>query len=321
MLPRPKLTNGIWGAGLSFSKCHAERKAAYDPHTPYIFDGEEFSRAARFWTWGYDIYTPNRVFVVHNYKVSQSDPTHSAWFGNFADSSEGTAEDSVRRLKTLLGIPPFSDATYGPQTMKLHRSKYGLGDRRTLDQFIEFSGIDTKHQKILGNRCDTVRYVPFQEHPFGASYIPHYDNTTEAFLDVYDPSSVFFDKTPSAHEAYEAWTKKIERSFPSIANLYLRAEKNTNTLTVHTLPPAGTTAIAMKAPMTKMSLVGSVEHEIVIAHAYLHAHQTANLLLIAIAVLFALAAAALSSRSCHVGKDTRTVETSSEQTKLLLKSI
>ncbi len=45
MLPKPKLTNMLWGAGLSFSKCHAERKVPYDPHTPYIFDGEEVSPA------------------------------------------------------------------------------------------------------------------------------------------------------------------------------------------------------------------------------------------------------------------------------------
>jgi Glycosyltransferase (GlcNAc) len=70
-LPHPKLTNAIWGAGLSFSKCHAERKVPYDIHTPFIFDGEEFSRSIRFWTWGYDIYTPHRVYVVHNYKKSQ----------------------------------------------------------------------------------------------------------------------------------------------------------------------------------------------------------------------------------------------------------
>ena len=38
--PRPKLTM-TWGAGLSFSKCHAERKVPYDPFTPGIFDGEE----------------------------------------------------------------------------------------------------------------------------------------------------------------------------------------------------------------------------------------------------------------------------------------
>ena len=70
-MPRPKMTNAVWGAGLSFSKCHAERKVPYDPHTPFIFDGEEFSRAIRFWTWGYDIYTPHRVYVVHDYDKSQ----------------------------------------------------------------------------------------------------------------------------------------------------------------------------------------------------------------------------------------------------------
>jgi hypothetical protein len=71
MFPSPKLTNAVWGAGLSFSKCHAERKVPYDPYVPGIFDGEEWSRAVRFWTYGYDIYTPNRVYISHNYKKSQ----------------------------------------------------------------------------------------------------------------------------------------------------------------------------------------------------------------------------------------------------------
>jgi hypothetical protein len=71
MMPHPKLTNIVWGAGLSFSKCHAERKVPYDPHTPGIFDGEEFNKAIRLWTYGYDIYSPHRVHVVHDYHKSQ----------------------------------------------------------------------------------------------------------------------------------------------------------------------------------------------------------------------------------------------------------
>lgn len=76
-LPKPKLTNAVWGAGLSFSKCHAELKVPVDPHTPGIFDGEEFNRAARFWTYGYDIYTPHRVYVLHDYPGSQHNPKTS----------------------------------------------------------------------------------------------------------------------------------------------------------------------------------------------------------------------------------------------------
>ena len=59
LLKKPKLTT-LWAAGLSFSRCHAERTVPYDPYTPYIFWGEEFSRTARFFTHGYDIYTPQK---------------------------------------------------------------------------------------------------------------------------------------------------------------------------------------------------------------------------------------------------------------------
>jgi hypothetical protein len=62
----PKLSTG-WAAGLSFSKCHAERLVRYDPFLPYVYDGEEFSRAARMWTAGYDFYTPTRSIVFHDY--------------------------------------------------------------------------------------------------------------------------------------------------------------------------------------------------------------------------------------------------------------
>jgi hypothetical protein len=141
-LPKPKLTNAVWGAGLSFSKCHAEKKVMYDPHTPFIFDGEEFSRAARFWTYGYDIYTPHRVFVVHNYVESQSDPVHSAWGANRAKPGDGNSQDSVYRLKTLFQIPHSlrsnnnrgAEGISKEETLKLHTSKFGMGDRRSFDQ-------------------------------------------------------------------------------------------------------------------------------------------------------------------------------------------
>lgn len=60
-LQRPKLTNAMWGAGLSFHRCHAELNVPVDPYLDNVFDGEEGSRGIRFFTYGYDVYTPDKV--------------------------------------------------------------------------------------------------------------------------------------------------------------------------------------------------------------------------------------------------------------------
>lgn len=192
-LSKPKLTNAVWGAGLSFSKCHAELKVQVDPHTPHIFDGEEFNRAARFFTYGYDIYTPNHVYVLHDYTGSQSNPVTRGWGKD--RKIHGTFQESNKRLRTMLDIPQGeSDPAVA---LKMKKSKFGLGDRRSLDQLIQFSGFDLRNKKasIDGkNRCGNIQWVPFVEHPKGVNYIPDFDHDTEDPLDVpYDSSSVWYD--------------------------------------------------------------------------------------------------------------------------------
>ena len=66
MLNRPQLTT-LWAAGLSFARCHFEKRVPYDPNLPFVFDGEEIMRTVRGYTWGYDFYTPPRTVVGHNY--------------------------------------------------------------------------------------------------------------------------------------------------------------------------------------------------------------------------------------------------------------
>lgn len=192
-LVKPKLTNAVWGAGLSFSKCHAELKVPVDPHTPGIFDGEEFNRAARFFTYGYDVYTPNRVFVLHDYHGSQHNPKTSSWgHGTF---SHEDLHNAYYRLNTMLDIPGGEPDEQ--KALQLRRSRFGLGDRRTLDQLIEFSGVDLRHKKATidgKNRCGNLQWVPFMEHPKGVNFIPTFDDTTEEPLDLpYDKSSVWYD--------------------------------------------------------------------------------------------------------------------------------
>ena len=58
-----------WGAGFSFSKCHSEAAIPFDGSANWVFDGEEFSRAALLWMDGYDMYSPSTKghAVYHNY--------------------------------------------------------------------------------------------------------------------------------------------------------------------------------------------------------------------------------------------------------------
>jgi len=191
-LIRPKLTT-VWGAGLSFSKCHAELKVQVDPYTPHIFDGEEFNRAARFWTYGYDIYTPNHVYVLHDYHKSQSNPVTRTWGMN--RKQHGNFQDSNKRLRTMLDMPDGESDS--EKALRMKKSKFGLGDRRTLDQLIQFTGIDLRNEKasIDGkNRCGNLQWVPFKEHSKGVNYIPKFDNKTEDPLDVpYEATSVWYN--------------------------------------------------------------------------------------------------------------------------------
>ena len=94
----------------------------------------------------------------------QADPTHMSWVTNEHDRGQSEAK-SANRIRKLHMMPPFAHLT--PDVLSVQRSKYGLGDRRTMSQFINFTGIDTIHLAVLENRCGNIEYVPFREHPFG----------------------------------------------------------------------------------------------------------------------------------------------------------
>ncbi len=133
------------------------------------------------------------LVVLHDYQGSQHNPKTSSWgHGKF---SQEDLHNAYYRLNTMLDIP--GGETDEQKALQLRRSRYGLGDRRTLDQLIAFSGIDTRHQKATidgKNRCGNLQWVPFEEHPKGVNFIPTFDDTTEEPLDVpYDKSSVWYD--------------------------------------------------------------------------------------------------------------------------------
>ena len=163
----------LWSAALSFSKCHAVRKVPYDPNLHYIFDGEEYSRMVRFWTKGYDVYSPSRVIVGHDYNdanIGKDDTLKDIGTGSWKANGQTPEyrwtmfDHAVKRVKSMLGqdlAATDGSLSWSRDAKTLSElTRYGLGTRRTLDQYIEFSGIDPKAGCVLGDRCKGLKWVP-----------------------------------------------------------------------------------------------------------------------------------------------------------------
>lgn len=174
-LIKPKLTNAMWGAGLSFHRCHAELNVPVDPYLDNVFDGEEGSRGIRFFTHGYDVYTPHRVLVTHDYHTHQSNPVVHTWGRGrnkvshetnfkFMDEIETHRERlftfGSERVNMMIGIGTTKKKE---ETELIRKTRFGIGNKRTLDQAVEFTGINLKEKKMAVNKCGNLNWVPYEE--------------------------------------------------------------------------------------------------------------------------------------------------------------
>lgn len=110
------------------------REVPYDPEI--YFKGEEVSLAVRVWTNGWNIYHPSRILLYHYYtrvdgtKHWEDDPT---WVE--LDTK------SKNRIKTLLGMEHIHP--------HINMGMFDLGNKRTLEEYQSFSGIDFKNKVII----------------------------------------------------------------------------------------------------------------------------------------------------------------------------
>jgi hypothetical protein len=144
-LERP-LLGKLWAAGLSFSRCHAERDVPADPHLKQIFNGEEFSRGTRLWTNGYDFYTLSRPVVgvwYGNEKGGQG-----SWSGNGEEMAQ-----SEERLSQLLcrGNAPAPEALKG----------FDLGHRRHFEDYVALTGVDPRNGVTKKTSCLVRAWTPW----------------------------------------------------------------------------------------------------------------------------------------------------------------
>ena len=181
---------------MSFQKCHAELNVPYDPYLDNVFDGEETSRGIRFFTHGYDVYTPDKVLVTHDYEGHQSNPVIHTWgrkngkqgeidaerkakfdtvdwsFMDHIQQLKGTVTpDGVERINILMGLnnvpAGMRHALHdkpGPEALQMiNEGRFGLGNARTLDQAYEFAGFSPQDMKMHANKCGNLKWVPFED--------------------------------------------------------------------------------------------------------------------------------------------------------------
>jgi len=66
-------------------------------------------------------------------------------------------EHSADRISTLLGLPGAKRDLQSLSTL----TRYGLGSARTLEQLIEFTGVDLHKREVVSDRCEELKHVPF----------------------------------------------------------------------------------------------------------------------------------------------------------------
>lgn len=140
-LPRP---NAYIAAGMFFCEGKFLAEVPFDPELDFLFIGEELLLSARFYTNGWDIFTPNSNTIYHLY-TRENEPKF--WENQHIDS-----EVASQKARYILGLDTDKSKLTPRQIHLLDR--YGLGKERTLDEYYAHAGIDLQKKEVIKNMCD-----------------------------------------------------------------------------------------------------------------------------------------------------------------------
>lgn len=130
--------------GMMFCESYFLKELPYDPNLPYIFVGEEILHSIRYYTNGWDIFTPKENIVFHEYTRSEKP---KIW----TDNPYYSDMDAFNKIRYIIGLDD-NDSKLTTE-MKVDIDKYGLGKTRTLQEYYEFTGIDIKNRIVKNNFC------------------------------------------------------------------------------------------------------------------------------------------------------------------------
>ncbi len=118
--------------GMFFCEAYFLDEVAFDPNLDYLFVGEEILHSIRFYTNGWDIFTPKENTIFHEYTRSDKP---KIWTDKVY-----TAKESEEQIKKLLN---------GEE-----HSILGVGSARSLEEYYTFAGIDINNKTVSKNFCE-----------------------------------------------------------------------------------------------------------------------------------------------------------------------
>lgn len=140
----PYMTPYVAG-GMLFCESYFLKELPFDPNLPFLFVGEEILHSIRFYTHGWDIFTPTENIVFHEY-TRKDKP--KIWTDN-PYYSDVPAFDKVKYYLKLVDNDKDDVVNY----LQFNLDKYGLGKIRTLEDYYNFAGIDIVNKKVYKNFC------------------------------------------------------------------------------------------------------------------------------------------------------------------------
>ena len=176
-------------------------------HTAYIFDGEEISMGVRAWTWGYDLYQPDRDIITHLYIAAHSSVRPVFWDSEYWGIQWPTQFGSLLRLQMQLRAFDKLQKTEGIYKGKLDLEEfdvYDAGPRRPAEKFWEWAKIDLQnnwgehctkegHPEITGREyCYSQSLCNLYNREGGMDYVPWKAGTEGVCVMSYAGCDVFF---------------------------------------------------------------------------------------------------------------------------------
>ncbi len=140
-------------SGFFFCESKFLEELPYDPKLDYVFIGEEIHHAIRFYTHGYNIYTPSKNIIYHEYTRADKP---KIW-----TDKQYNDDEAFEKIKIMIGLGGNSKLL--SEEMKASMKVYGMGNVRSIEDYYKFAGVDIKNKIVYKDFCKKNQLNPDYE--------------------------------------------------------------------------------------------------------------------------------------------------------------